>query len=55
MNTLLVFISAAFFLYLSVFTYMKVRLAINLRRGEACHGKKCNICTAYRPPKIKNI
>ena len=36
-------------LYVSIFIYMKICLAMNLRRGDSCHGMKCGISSAYYP------
>ncbi len=49
MNILLSLTGLIILLYISVFLYMKIRLAMNLRRGDSCHGMKCGICTAYYP------
>jgi hypothetical protein len=48
-NIFLSLIGLIILFYVSIFLYMKIRLAMNLKRGDSCHGMKCGISSAYYP------
>ncbi|MEK6655865.1 MAG: hypothetical protein AABY58_00335 [Nitrospirota bacterium] len=49
MNVFLLLTILIILLYVSIFLYMKILFAMNLRRGDSCQGMKRGISSAYYP------